>query len=299
MPLTRPTYAVDNVSSLSTTPNATEGLTGEQLQAKIDKTGADNKTYLTDILLPEIDEEIANLDTDITNINAGWINVNTTLTYSSWDSEVSTAVLNTNIDLTNTVELGDRLKFTQDGAIKFGIVTAKTSTTLTLYLGTDYTLTNTSITDVYFSHMKTPLGFNVNKDKWTITVKNTSNTAQAKPNGTLWYNVGSIKISIGVGEWKLSYMLILGGWKGATTIFSAKSTLATQNNAETDKDFTCVTYFEGATATITLFANAYREKNISVPAKTNFFLNVNSDADSVNIYGNLGTTVIKAECAYV
>ena len=57
MALTKATFGVTNISDLSSTPNATEGLTAAQLQAKFDKTGADAKTYINDTLTAEIDAE--------------------------------------------------------------------------------------------------------------------------------------------------------------------------------------------------------------------------------------------------
>jgi microcystin-dependent protein len=58
--LTKPTYDVDNIQSLSDTPNETEGLTADQLKEKFDKTGADSKAYLED-LCDELDAMIAQL----------------------------------------------------------------------------------------------------------------------------------------------------------------------------------------------------------------------------------------------
>jgi len=55
MGLTKTTVGVTNISDLSSTPNATEGLTAAQLQAKFDKTGADLKTYINDTLTAELD----------------------------------------------------------------------------------------------------------------------------------------------------------------------------------------------------------------------------------------------------
>ena len=59
MGLTKTTVGVTNISDLSSTPNATEGLTAAQLQAKFDKTGADLKTYINDTLTEELDSALA------------------------------------------------------------------------------------------------------------------------------------------------------------------------------------------------------------------------------------------------
>ena len=61
MALTKATFGVTNISDLSSTPNATEGLTAAQLQAKFDKTGADTKTYINDTLTAELDTYFGNV----------------------------------------------------------------------------------------------------------------------------------------------------------------------------------------------------------------------------------------------
>lgn len=83
MSLTKTTAGVTNISDLSSTPNATEGLTAAQLQAKFDKTGADLKTYINDTLTVEQDAINGKLDSitkfiTSTAVSAGDYKINIT-----------------------------------------------------------------------------------------------------------------------------------------------------------------------------------------------------------------------------
>lgn len=87
---------------------------------------------------------------------------------------------------------------------------------LTLYGGTDYTLTDSAISSASFSYAKCPYGFPINPLKWTITasISNYSNTSASA--GTI-YNVGSIALPVGIwncryeGVFRLNYFG--SGWQ--------------------------------------------------------------------------------------
>ena len=142
MGFTKATYDVDNITSLSDTPNATEGLTGAQLRALFDKTGADAKTYVNAL----VDE----LDTSVALQNSGWIK-DTTTTFSY----TSATRIATSADLTTVLGVGDKIKLTQT-TVKYFYVTAITSTYIDVTGGSDYTVANEPITEFYYSHEANP-----------------------------------------------------------------------------------------------------------------------------------------------
>ena len=92
-------------------------------------------------------------------LQSGWNYVNGTFTYSSYNSTTYTGVVNSNLDLTSYLSVGMKIKFTQNSTIKYAFITAITSTQLTLFLGTDYTINNSAISNTYYSMLKTPYGF--------------------------------------------------------------------------------------------------------------------------------------------
>lgn len=58
MALTKLVTDLENIQALSDTPNATEGLTADELKAKFDKAPTDIKTYLNDTLTAELDTSL-------------------------------------------------------------------------------------------------------------------------------------------------------------------------------------------------------------------------------------------------
>lgn len=243
-------------------------------------------------------------DLDMNNIKSfllsGWNLIEgVTFTFSSWDSTVSTLVVTTNYDLTPYVGLGDKLKYTHSSTTKYAIVTAITSTTMTLYLGTDYIVASGNITNVYFSKVKNPLGFPMNPDKWSVIVKNTNSLSQNSPATNTWYNIGSLSINVPIGQWNLGYFLALGGYKASSTSFGADSTLSTSASSESDKDFHGTTYIEASTATLVLIGNIYKSKNIMVTSKTPYYLIGQSNGTAITFYGNISPIKLFAVCAYL
>jgi hypothetical protein len=69
MSLTKTTASVSNIQDLSDTPNATEGLTADQLKKKFDDYGIDNKTYINEVLTVELDTELATKITTSSIVN--------------------------------------------------------------------------------------------------------------------------------------------------------------------------------------------------------------------------------------
>src|SRR5574344_2269433 len=120
----------------------------------------------------------------------GWYQtgVSPTFTYSSWDSTTKTGVVNSNLDLTPYLSVGMKVKFTQNSAIKYAFITAITSKQLTLFLGTDYSLNNSAISNSYYSMLKTPYGFPLNPDKWSVVYFNTTNIGPTALTANVWAN---------------------------------------------------------------------------------------------------------------
>ena len=249
-----------------------------------------------------LDAEVTTAQTDIdtleTNAAAGWNPASATLTYSSADDP--TYVVTTSVDLRSSIGVGDRIKFANNSTTFYGIVTAIAAGTMTLYGGTDYDVANSAITAVYFSHMKSPVGFPLDPTKWTAQATDTSLQTQASPVANTWYNQGSVTLSIPIGVWRTYYEVIIQA--NDTTASSAiliACTLSTANNSESDISMTgggqIVTNQMGG-----LFV--HREKTLVLAAKTPYYLNTRTTTSNVeNIYnrGDVGTTVIRAICAYL
>lgn len=109
----------------------------------------------------------------VSNIN-GWIDLSSfgTFTYAS------ATTINTPVDLTAYLQIGDKFTFTQHGTVKYFYITAITSSLITVLAGTNFAVENTAtyaITLPYFSHQENPVGF----PKWFAFTPTISTTANA------------------------------------------------------------------------------------------------------------------------
>lgn len=206
MSLSKFTTDVDNIQGLSNKPNEIEGLTADQLKKKFDDASIDIKQYINETLTEEIDTGLETLNNKIDDElktkqnNNGWQSLVATVTFASADAP--TYVVTTDIDCTGFVGLGNRIKLTQT-TTKYFIVTAITTSSITMYGGTDYTLTSDAISNVYYSIQKAPFGFPLNQDKWSVIVYLEAAQYQTNPVAYAFYNIGNVSITMPIGEWKL------------------------------------------------------------------------------------------------
>lgn len=241
------------------------------------------------------------IEQGIEDAHIGWSPANATLTYASADSP--TFVANTSVDLTSVISVGMKIKLTQT-TVKYFIVTAITSTTITLYGGTDYTLANTTITLPYFSSMKAPFGFPLDKSKWTVRLEvTTPNFSQTNPIQNTWYNMYSLDIPLGL--WEL-------GWSGIIAVVSNASktavrvtgTLSTTNNGETNNNLSAYQGLSGASGTLICIASVFKKDIVSLSSKTTYYLNIRTISASADIAQLTNSnenqpTIIEAVCAYL
>lgn len=96
-------------------------------------------------------------------VGTGWYNIGNdgvlNLTVENFDSNTRIGILNTNVDLTPYLSEGMKFKLKQNNAVKYGVIVDITSTQLTLYMGNDYSLNNSGISEAYFSMLENPYGF--------------------------------------------------------------------------------------------------------------------------------------------
>jgi hypothetical protein len=186
-------------------------------------------------------------------------------------------------------------------------VTVISGTTITLYGGTDYTLTAAAITNPYFSIMKAPIGFPLDPLKWQLQATDQTERSQASPVQGTWYNLNAAhKLDIPIGAWDLMYWVGASASKAAGTVIGAETTLSTANNSESDADFSDDALITTGSASIALKTGYHRRKNVLLASKTSYYLNVRTNvASAADIRANQtnnGQTaklIIRAVCAYL
>jgi hypothetical protein len=225
-----------------------------------------------------------------------WVPSADTWSYSSSDSP--TFVASVNADVTGLIGVGYRVKLTQT-TVKYFIVTAVGAysggaTLLTLYGGTDYTLTDEAISDPSYSYAKAPLGFPMSPSKWTVEVTDANLRSQETPTQNAWYNWVNIVIPLGL--WRVYYEAIPSMYKELAAV-TTQITLSTANNSESDTGFT-----SGSIGYHNSTSQVHQEKILELAAKATYYLNIRTiDATVLGIYirGDRAITVIRAVCAYL
>lgn len=248
-------------------------------------------------------EDFQNLGAEIEAIETqllalGW-RVLPACTYEGADSPVFTVSFASN--MTSKLSPGMKIKLTDSTVKYFIIVKVGTysggKTIITLYGGTDYTLSGGSISSPYFSIEKSPVGFPLNPDKWSVIVSSYDNLEQATPTQQVWYNLGSLSINVPIGVWNVRYDVDLR-IVALVENKSLYSTFSTQNNAEDDRQYTSG-FNSGAPIDI-CFANCEFVLNLS--SKTTYYLLAQTgatDVTTIHFRGNYRATVIKCVCAYL
>ena len=149
----------------------------------------------------------------------GWISANETWTYAS------ATTINVPAGALLRFGKGDKLKMTQDDIIKYFYIINVSDTLLTIYSGNDYTLVNSVISNIFYSHISNPIGF---PDLFTFT-PNLSNITKGS-GGTL---IGRLRIKGKIVELQCNFIFGTGSSVGSGIIFTypllAANTLAIPN----------------------------------------------------------------------
>lgn len=180
------------------------------------------------------------------------------------------------------------------------------ATLITLYHGTDFMLVNSTISSPSYSTVKTPFGFNINPDKWSVLTTDVTNAAQSSPVSGTYYNMGSLGITIPIGKWRVYFNTLSDSVVTTTAVrvTTLSCGLSTSTSAITDFDLRT-----SQIQTIPILAsaqarfNSSREKSLTMFAKTTYYLiqfvSCSDAPTSVAFRGDIATTVIRATCEYL
>ena len=227
-------------------------------------------------------------------VGTGWTPGLGTWTYLSADAP--TFVISTSVDNSAAIGVGDRIQLTQT-TVEYFIVTAITSSTITVYGGTSYVLANAAISSPAYSHIKNPLGFPASPTNWTVEFTDTISRKQNTPAQNIWYNLGGAEqITIPIGLWRVYYEVFMDSYyaSGLTNVFC---TLSTANNSESDVSMSCLAFgwvWSGGVV--------FREKIISLASKATYYLNIKTNLPAmafIETQNSYSTMVIRAVCAYL
>lgn len=233
----------------------------------------------------------------------GWVAAGQTWTYASWDATNHTAVITVPTDATTKYSLRYKIQITQaTGGTKYGVVTAVSATTLTVFFNTDYTFTNETISSPMYSPERTPFGFpSSDLSKWTVTA--TSSSAAALPTGGAFGAVPSLTLSIPIGSWRVfgaaNFEATRSGGSGVAGIIG----LSTSTSSITYQDSCFHNFSRASAATYGCGGGVLNPTDVVLTAATNHYIVFTGTLDGGTwVTAGGGTTLrhsIRAVCAYI
>lgn len=221
------------------------------------------------------------------------------------------------VDLTDRLTKGTRVSWVQNSIRRYGIVVDaafSTNTTVTILTicndnSANYDVLDTAsfaISGFRFSPDKAPVGFPLDFDTWTLTASDTTDRSQALADSSLWYNLGSLSLSIPIGAWEVSYAVAVGvlSTSGSPTFSNVRTTLSTANNSEVDTGWSAFhTADFPASAGAGTGGFLTRSNPIVRTSRGSYYLNSRTNTSTGNRTirndNSLAKAVIKARCAYL
>lgn len=235
---------------------------------------------------------------ELEKVPGGWlITDSNSKDFIDWDECPYSMARTAEIDATNHIyeltvtgdktayfKAGQKIKFTQDASTKYAIITyVETSdgnTILTVYGGTDYTISANSITSARLAKVNRPYDFNCNEEKWTISIDFAIYTRSSPVENTLYYTGNSFNGE--KGSWK--YKGRIGGACSHSAGSGYMKILASESSSS---DVNSILRFtnKGYAAWANV-SDYFDNKTLSVRTPLYFLISYSADgANSINFLG--------------
>jgi hypothetical protein len=260
----------------------------------VGKQNSNNLYTINNVAYAQTANDVAINSPLATKVGAGWNTLSATLTFSSVDHFTSVAA--TSVGLTGVISVGMRIKLTINSTTQYFIVTAITSTLITLYGGPSFALSNNAITNVFYSMSKCPFGFPADPAVWASKVMSTSQIPIGGLSaGGIW---GSWWLDVDIGAWDISFegdaqfnAATAGGMEGAVGLSTSSSSFS---------DLEMALFADSANVTIMSIAGK-RSKLINIASKTRYYMVVRTTfaTNATYLRGDLCAVKIEARCAYL
>lgn len=233
----------------------------------------------------------------------GWIPAGETCSYASADDPTYTMYVSGNA--TTYLWAGMRFKCTQTTDRMFIITAVGTydsgnnRTPITLYGGTDFDLANATISNPYYSPVKCPYGFPMNPEKWSVRMTDTTERSQDDPTTNVYYNLGSLSMSIPTGIWELEFGGLARAKIAAAGSVGIQLGVSTSNNSVSHSNLLTEGYGNG---TIDEGNFLTRSAVITQTSKATWYVissTRNIQVTRIGIRNNVITFTFTATCAYL
>ena len=233
--------------------------------------------------------------------SSGWVEESEEVTWTYVSADAPSFVISVNEDATGYLMRGMRVRLTQT-TVKYAIITGVGSytgggTLITVFGGTDYTITNAEISDPAYSSYKAPFGFSQDPEDWSVEVTGGDPFIQNSPTQFTWYTTG-IEINVPIGTWRLLYVTHVG-IETTGIVGTIQSTLSTESDSSTNLVFLRQLSVATPGDNVSFSQAAYGEDIIFLETKTTYYINIRTTtgADVTNI--SSGYYLVRAVSAYL
>jgi hypothetical protein len=234
----------------------------------------------------------------------GWVGFISSLSFNSYNSTTRTGVINCS-GADTYLSLGARIKFSQptDAVEKYGVVTAVSSTTFTLFMNSDYDLDNEAIRNAFYSIAKAPMGFPTDITKWSLIFTESTDRSVSATGGT-WYKLNAAhQLVIPVGVWNVKAKATVYAQNGSNaTAIKIHCALSTSTSSVSNEELYQVFYnFDNTSNIKRSVMPADLNANLTLSSQTTYNLICKQEANgTLDIRANVDPdTFIKAVCAYI
>jgi hypothetical protein len=184
-------------------------------------------------------------------------------------------------------------------ATEYGIITAITSSTITMFTGKQCTIPNMTLNTPQYSVSRTPFGFPAGSDKWTVSSLYLAFLDQgAVAQGTSkWMNA---QLSVPTGEWVGMIQMNNYTRYASGSINNSFDLSTTSASLSSTSPFYTNMYFIGIAEAM---ANISITSPVTVPSQTIYYFNARPNGSGTTsafaIHADFQPSVIAFECAYV
>jgi len=257
-----------------------------------------------------------------------WMEESNAWTYASVDSTYSTytGVISINADVTAVLTVGQKIKYVQDSTTKYAIIVeigtySGSATQITIFCGTSYLLTSSTITSPKYAMCYRPTDFPWQDSSiWSIERTYSSDANYTIPTGTYsnyGYNYPILNTVLGIGKWRILAKGEFSFWASTSSggqgyigiVAAATVSEVTTSNRILACDFSVYPKL-GKFLPFMLYYDTGRtpyslniDTEITLTAMTKFWAATQklstSDVYTINIWGAHTPYLLTAICAYL
>jgi hypothetical protein len=257
----------------------------------------------------KLEARIKELENRSAPSKAGWVDYKVVVPTRTAANDPSYTLQFAGVDLTNMINAGTRIRWTQNSIVRYGIVTDvsySSNTTVEVLTRCDgssanYDVLDTSsntISDLSFSYFKAPVGFPMSPEYWTI--RTTDETQRTITTAVTWLKGHtSHQIVVPKGSWRIGFSGCLLMYRSTTGDTEGYVSLTSIGYGETDD--LCVRVRGDMYNSGFEESSVCRYKHVTLTATTTTYelwMYMRYGTQLV-LDNDDATLVIEAECAYL